>query len=220
MAVFVAVHGAAPGVGKSTLCARLVQRFAADGRTVDHIREEEIRTRPAYAAVAAEFATDGVVRPQTLLAATARYVEESTADVVVTDALFPYLPSLRAWGHPPERIARFLDELAAIVTPVVLYLDDDPQTALLRAVAREADPGWLAWYLRKLGVPDLAAAAAYLRTERDLTLRLLADWDLHLLPPGDDLLDRAHAAVTRRVAPASRLTARPPAAGPAGTGAG
>jgi thymidylate kinase len=218
MTVFVAVDGVAPGVGKSTLCAGLVRGLAADGWSVDHFREEEILTRPAYAAVADEFRSAGVVRPQTLLAATRRFVGESTADVVVVDALFPYLPSLRAWGHSPAQLTRFLADLARIVTPVVLYLDDDPRPALERAIAREADPAWFTWYAAKLGAADLADAAAYLRTERGIVLRLLADWDLHVLPPGADRLDRAGTVLKGRLPAAapdgparrgSRCSARP-----------
>jgi Mrp family chromosome partitioning ATPase len=141
--VFVAVVGAAPGVGKSTLCAGLTRALTDRGLSVDHFREEEILSRPAYAAVAAEFRANGVVRSDQLLAATVGYVGSATADVVIADALFPYLPSLRAWGHTPEQIAGFLDDLADIVRPVVLYLDGDPLVLLPRAAARETDPDWL-----------------------------------------------------------------------------
>jgi hypothetical protein len=107
--VFIAVLGAAPGVGKSTLCSGLAA--ALPGR-VDHFREEEILTRPAYAEVAAEFRAGGEVRPSTLLAATSAFVGRCDGDFVVTDALFPYLPSLRAWGHSPAALASFLAALA------------------------------------------------------------------------------------------------------------
>jgi hypothetical protein len=194
--VFVAVWGAAPGVGKSTLCAGLSQVLHDRGLSVDHVREEEILSRPAYAKVAAEFRASGVVRRETLLAATEQYVASVTADVAITDALFPYLPSLRAWGHTAEQITGFLDDVAEIVQPVVLYLDGDPLDMLSRAAAREPDPGWLSWYLGKLaaapgsGVHDLASAAEYLRAERELDLGLLSRWELYVLPPAEpeDLL--------------------------------
>ena len=186
--VFVAVVGATPGVGKSTLCVRLAAALEERGLAVDHFREEEILTRPAYRCVAAEFSSSGVVPPEVLIEATAAYVAGTTADVVIADALFPYLPSLRVWGHKPEQISGFLAELHQVIRPVLLYLDGDPLTALPRAAARDSDPNWLAWYLDKLavapgsGVRDLPTAAAYLRAERDLSLRLLAGWDLHVLP--------------------------------------
>ena len=186
MTVFVAVLGAAPGVGKSTLCGGLAA--ALPGLRVDHFREEEILTRPAFAEVAAEFRTGGPVRLETLLAATAAYVAGSAAvDVVIADALFPYLPSLRAWGYPLPVIERFVAALSAVVSPVVLYLDGDPALALDRAVAREG-PDWADWLVSKLaaypdsGVHDLTTAAAHLARERDLTALLLADWDVHVLP--------------------------------------
>jgi hypothetical protein len=136
------------------------------------------------------------------------YVATATVDVAVTDALFPYLPSLRAWGHLPEQIIGFLVELARIVRPVVLYVDGDPLSALPRAAAREQDTGWLDWYVGKLaavagsGVHSLPTAAAYLRVERDLTLQLLEDWDLHVLPAGppEELLSTAQAVITSALA--------------------
>jgi hypothetical protein len=202
MTLFVAVLGATPGIGKSTLCAGL-----AAALPVDHFREEEILTRPAYAQVAAEFRARGEVRTSTLLAATAAFVRSSSAAVVVADALFPYVPSLRAWGHSPASIAAFLEASASIVRPIVLYLDGDPLVALPRAVAREG-PEWLDWYVGKLaavpgsGVHDLPSAAAYLAAERGLTLRLLASWDVHVLPPGspEDLLRTATKIVEAALA--------------------
>jgi hypothetical protein len=207
------VLGAAPGVGKSTLCAGLAASFP--GLRVDHFREEEILSRPSFAEVATEFRGGGPVRLETLLAATASFVTASTsADVVIADSLFPYVPSLRAWGHPTSVIAAFLESLSPVVSPVVLYLDGDPAVTLPRAATREA-PGWLDWFVAKLAaypgsaVHDLPTAVAYLRDERDLTLRLLADWDVHVIPDGapDAVLSAALSAI---LPPGSR----PPAPSP------
>ncbi|WP_350309784.1 hypothetical protein [Streptomyces yunnanensis] len=69
----------------------------------------------------------------------------------------------------------------------VVYVHDDPATALRRAVEREGD-AWEDWYVRKLAgspgtraVRDLASAAAHLRYEADLTRRLLARTPWHVL---------------------------------------
>lgn len=210
MTVFVAVLGAAPGVGKSTLCTALAASFP--GLRVDHFREEEILTRPAFASVAAEFRTGEPVRLETLLQATRAFVATTTADVVIADALFPDLPSLRAWGYPIGTIAEFLAALRAVVPPVVLYLDADPAVTLPRAVARER-AGWADWFVGKLagrGVHDLAGAAAYLVRERELTLRLLADWDVHVLAEGGpDAVRAAALSVLRSPRPARRDAGRP-----------
>jgi thymidylate kinase len=199
------VLGTAPGIGKSTLCAALARWLPARGRSVDHFREEEILTRREFAAVATEFRAGGPVRLETLLAAVADFVSSAEADVVIADSLVPFVPSLRAWGYPEETIARFLDDLAAVLTPVVLYLDGDPLTALPRAAARE-DPSWLHWFLDKLAhypgsaVHDLPSAAAYLSRERDLILRLLAaqPWDVLVIDEGnpDTVFRTAQNALT------------------------
>jgi hypothetical protein len=62
----------------------------------------------------------------------------------------------------------------------VVFLRDNPEVALRRAVEREG-PQWADWYVDKFrrspgtsSVSDLASAADHLRWESELTLRLLA----------------------------------------------
>ncbi|WP_405840032.1 ATP-binding protein [Streptomyces platensis] len=197
----IAVVGNSPGVGKSTLCRALADWLRSTSATVDHFEEADILTRPAFRAVAEEFA-DGAhsVRPETLVAATRAYVTESRAagtDVLVTDALLPFIPSLVAWGHDEPTITGVLRELATAVDPArvtVVHLHDDPATALRRAVDREG-PAWETWYIAKLAaspgtrsVHDLPSAAAHLHHEATLTRRLLAATPWNVLPV--DLTDR------------------------------
>jgi thymidylate kinase len=205
--MFVAVAGAAPGVGKSTLATALAGWLSAQGLAVDHFREEEILSRPEFAAVAAEFRAGGGVALATLRAAVAGYVTSIRAartDVVVADALLPFVPSLLAWGHSEAAIADFLADLAGVlepVTPILLFLDGDPQTALPRAAAREGGPEWLDWFLAKLGVPDVPAAAAVLTRQRDVTLRVVP-WPVHVIETDtrtpDDVLRAARAVFGTR----------------------
>jgi thymidylate kinase len=192
VAVLVAVVGASPGIGKSTLCTALAGWLSGAGLRVDHFREEEILTRAAFTAVAAEFTSTGVVQLPTLLDAVADFVssiEASGDDVVIADSLIPFMPSLLAWGHDEETIAGFLGDLSGLlapVTPIVVYVDGDPVAALARAAERE-EPGWLDWFVGKLAgyqvtpaVHDVDTAAAYLTREGALTLRVVRrqPWDL------------------------------------------
>jgi hypothetical protein len=105
MTVLVSVWGAAPGFGKSTLCAGLSPSLSGAGPRVDHFREEEILSRSEFAAVAQEFGATGAVTLGTLVAATARFVESVRArdDVVIADALVPFVPTLLAMGHDEAR---------------------------------------------------------------------------------------------------------------------
>lgn len=199
MTRLVAVAGAAPGAGKSTLAAGLSDWMSACGLQVDHFREEDVLTRRVFAPLAREFSETGQVQLQTLLDTTTAYLTESYAhgtEVAVTDALVPFVPSLMGWGYSEEAIDCFLPQLARRIdaaNPIIIYLDDDPAVAVPRAVARE-DPGWLNWLLDKLGhypvepvIRDLETACAYLRQERDVTLRLLADlpWQVIMLSQSD-----------------------------------
>jgi hypothetical protein len=183
----IAVVGSSPGVGKSTLCGALARWITASGAVVDHFKEADILSRAAFGAVAKEFAGGaGRVRPQTLVGAIRSYVDQARADgvdVLVTDALIPFIPSLVAWGHDEISIAQVVQDLEEAVQPTritVVFLRDNPEVALRRAVEREG-PQWADWYVDKFrrspgtsSVSDLASAADHLRWESELTLRLLA----------------------------------------------
>lgn len=182
MTILVSVWGVAPGAGKSTLCDGLCAALAEAGLRVDHFREAEILTRPEFDEVAEEFRGTGAVELRTLLKAAARFADAIRAaadDVVVADALVPFVPTLLAMRHDERAIAAFTGELARILSDlgaVLIYLDGSAETALARAAEREG-PQWLDAYVGKLAryevlppVRDLASAAAYLRRERAATL--------------------------------------------------
>lgn len=203
----ISVIGSSPGVGKTTVCRAVAEWLADTGASVDHFEEADVLTRPAFRRVADEFADGaGAVRPETLVACTRAYVAESLRagrDHLVTDALLPFIPSLVAWGHNEDAIAHVVGELTRAVEPfqvTVVYVHDDPETALRRAIEREGD-AWGDWYIRKLAgspgtraVHDLAATAAHLRHESDLTCRLLAQSPWRLLTVDVSTLSAQEAA--------------------------
>jgi hypothetical protein len=213
----ITVWGASPGIGKSTLSARLVDCLAATGLRVDHFREEEILTRPEFAEVAREFGDAGTVGLATLGEATDRFVRTMLAgpyDIVVADALVPYVPTLLALGHGDEVIDTFLCEITAVlapVCPVMVFLDGVAEVGLARAAEREG-PGWLDWYVGKLAgygvsppVSGPESAADYLRRERRVTLDAVArhGWSLVLVERSDELTpDQVLAVVEQRLATA------------------
>lgn len=98
--------------------------------------------------MAEEFADGaGSVRPRTLVDALRRYVEQARrdgVDVLVTDAMIPFVPSLVAWGHDEAAIAAVIEEVAEAVAPTevtVAHLRGDPAIALRRAIDREVRSG-------------------------------------------------------------------------------
>jgi hypothetical protein len=112
---------------------------------VDHFREEEILTRPEFAAVAEKFGATGAVGPGTSVAATERFVESVLAhgdDVAIADALVPFVPTL-----------------PAPVRPVVVFLDGDAGAALSRAGEREG-PEWLDQHVGKLAAYEVRPPVA------------------------------------------------------------
>ncbi|HEY9290245.1 MAG TPA: hypothetical protein VIP98_03095 [Microlunatus sp.] len=192
MTIIVAVIGG-PGSGKSTLCTALARHYIAAGQDVDHFEEQEILTRPDFSKVASEFANGaGSVAPQTLIAAFAQYVDRSLAndiDLVITDALIPFIPSLLVWGHSETQIEQVIAELekvSATATVIVILLVGDPALTLPRAIDREGE-GWFESYVHKLSrwpgashVVDLSTAIDQLRHEADLSRRLVSrsTWEL------------------------------------------
>ena len=200
MTVLISVWGAAPGVGKSTLCGGLARRLADAGLRVDHFREEEVLTRPQFAAVAEAFRTTGAVGPETLIAATGEFVASVLAsgdDVVIADALVPFVPTLLAMGHDEAAIDAFLTDLTEVLSPlspVMVFLDGNAGAALSRAAGREE--GWLDQYVGKLArygvtppVTDVASAVRYLARERAVTLAAVArhGWHLAVIERADEL---------------------------------
>jgi len=216
----VAVVGAAPGIGKSQLCASLVDWLTEEGLAVDHFAEEHVLSRPGFAAVASEFAATGRVSSTVLVDTTARYLADAAAAgiaVVVMDSLIPFVPSLLAFGHPEHDIAAIVDDLAtriAAIPTVTVFLDGDAATALPRAAAREG-PHWLAWYTDKLtryGLladpePDLTAVCRYLAHERATTLQTLRrqPWNLVIIEHADTS-PHEHVFHTARQAIAAFIT--------------
>ena len=139
MAQLIAVFGASPGIGKTTLTRRLAAD-APPGARVERFDEEDILSRPEFATVAAQLSATGEVDLDALLDASARFVTSAqNYDLVVTDTLFPFVPSLLAWGHDEATIRSFLAQLDAILRPlhpIVVYLDGEPADALPRAASR------------------------------------------------------------------------------------
>jgi thymidylate kinase len=211
--MLVAVWGVAPGVGKSTLCSGLAGWLAYAGLSVDHFAEEEILTRPEFSEVAEYFEATSRVDPAMLLAAASQFARSVLAegfDVVVADALMPFVPSLLAIGFSDEAVCAFaadLTELLAPMRPLLVFLDGDTKTALARAAARE-EPAWLDWYTGKLAgygltpkTGGLTAAVTYLERERAVTLSAArhAGWPVITidrstdLPPAEILRNAQHA---------------------------
>ncbi|WP_345472784.1 hypothetical protein [Actinoallomurus oryzae] len=201
MTVLITVWGASPGVGKSTLCGGLSRWLADAGLRVDHFREEEVLTRPQFAAVAEAFKATGAVDVETLIASTAKFVDSVLAsgdDVVIADALVPFVPTLLAMGHGEETIDAFmadLTEVLAPVCPVMVFLDGNAEVALFRAARRDGEQ-WLDWYVRKLAryevsprVTDVPSAVRYLLRERAVTLGAVGrkDWGLVVIERADEL---------------------------------
>ncbi|WP_293999376.1 hypothetical protein [Streptomyces sp.] len=151
--------------------------------------------------MAEEFRATGTVAPGTLIAATSKFVDAGVAsgdDVVIADALMPFVPTLLAMGHGEESIDAFMADLTSVlarVRPVMVFLDGNAETALSRAATREGEQ-WLDRYVGKLAdcqvsppVADVASAVRYLLRERAVTLGAVRrrDWGLVVIERADEL---------------------------------
>ena len=155
MPTLVLVTGASPGLGKSSLAEALVVTLRTDGRPARLFSEGDIMSERAFSAVMDELRSTGEVRLDSLLAAADAYLtsaQQQSDDVLVLDALFPYLPSLFAWGHTDDAIAAFFDRLATVFggfDVIELHLVGDVRAALARAAEREGGD-WLDRHLAKV----------------------------------------------------------------------
>jgi hypothetical protein len=122
--------------------------------------------------VAEEFKATSRVQLQTLIAATASFVDAVVAsgdDVVIADALMPVVPTLLAMGHGEEAIDAFmtgLTEVLARARPAMVVLAGTAQSSLSRAATGKGEQ-WLDWYVGKLAgyevsppVADVASAVS------------------------------------------------------------
>lgn len=192
----VAVDAVAPGAGKSSIAGVLAEELA-HRHTVVLFEEAEILTEACFAEVANEFRTVGRVVSETLLRCTRRYLAGlEGVDIVVLDALLPFIGSLMGWGADLRRVSKFVDSLAETLeslgcVTVFVYLDGEPSAALDRAIAREADPRWLDWLIATLrdadGPPvlDRPSLERFLERRRESATRLLSKpgrpWTLRVI---------------------------------------
>lgn len=192
----VMITGAVPGLGKSSLCRQLTESLGADGHVVDRFDEDDILTCAAFHEVVARFQAYGRVATNVLVRGAVDYLGEVSArhaEIVVQDMLFPYLPSLLAWGYSDDDIAAFLRDLASALSGADLlevHLEGDVRQAIERASLREGE-GWLEGLVAKVDcyadsgrVTDTASLAAYLDAAQARTRRLLtgAPWPVLTLP--------------------------------------
>lgn len=219
MTLLLAVAGVAPAVGKSTLARGLRDWLRGSGLDVDHVEDDELLTRPGLAPIAREIAVRESVTIETLVSTLGDFLSSSDDDVVVMDALFPFVALLSEWGYGEHRIAGFCAEVAArlaSVPVVVVYLDAHAGIALRRAADREP-AGWLDWYVEGLArtktsptSTEFEAAVDRLERERTLTLRLVEEqgWELVVIAKVDKLSVEAVLDQTRRALDQRRLIAR------------
>lgn len=104
----VAIDAVAPGSGKSTVAGALVAELA-QRHTMLMFKEADILTDRSFVGVAREFHASGRVAPETLLRCTRRYLAAlDGVEIVVLDALLPFIGSLLGWGADESEVKRFV----------------------------------------------------------------------------------------------------------------
>lgn len=192
------VTGSAPGLGKTSLAHWLVSHLENESRNVGLFEEADILDRSEFADLISIWCRNEVPNLDVVLDAASAYLDTcraSTAQVLVQDALFPFLASLLAWGYPDDRIMEFCGELAERASDfelVQVHLSDDPSVSIPRAAAREG-PGWLETMVARASawpagasVKDLNSLAAYFRANDQRAHRILRSAPWRVLFVGAD----------------------------------
>jgi thymidylate kinase len=194
------VTGAGPGLGKSTLSQAITKHLETAGLSVQAFREMEIENHPAFVQVMKEFITSGEASRTTLLEAADSYLKgvDGTAQVIVLDALFAYLPSLLAWGDTDVEILDFFDQMAGLLTNfkvIEIHLTGDVKAGLKRAAKREGGD-WLAEHITKVsgyrGAPKISTledAVDYLNALalRSISLLTTTPWAVAFVNADDGM---------------------------------
>lgn len=206
--VVVMVTGGAPGVGKSVASRRVAAEFENAGRRVERFDEADILTRPEFEELIGIWRTRTRPSLEVILDASRSYIEScraSPADTFVQDALFPFLPSLFAWGYSDHDVSDFLGRLSELcdgVALVQIHLSGDPRVSIPRAAAREV-PAWLDETIQRVatfadasGVVDLPSLSDYFEKADRRTRQLLraAPWPVVVIDA-----DLNEAIVTREI---------------------
>lgn len=218
------VLGSCPGIGKTTLAEALVANLRTEGLAVAWFPEEAVLEHPAFATVADTFRKTGGVVPGELLAASevfARSWSTCEDDVLIIDALFPFVTSLLASGYSERETDAFVRSLWDIVRPaqpLTIYVDGDARVALRRAHEGRGEAWMSDWTARvrrwNIDPPlrDVAAIARHFERERAFTLRLLEDlgWTYTRIDAAsetpDAMRDRALGVIHAALATADRAT--------------
>jgi hypothetical protein len=181
------VTGAIPGLGKTSLSRHVAATLRAT-HSVELFEEERIFQRAEFEDVVLRYRDGRKVALAVLRAAVRQYastcVRSGTA-VFVQDMLFPFLPSLLAWGYTDAEIRGFFTDLAdscADLELMQVHLDGPSATALARAGRREG-PEWTSSLAAKVAryadvqveVPDFAALVAYFDEAASRSRSLLKD---------------------------------------------
>jgi hypothetical protein len=209
--------GVAPGIGKSTLATGLATALSP----VDLFGEEQVFTRPAFAAVAQRFRTRTFPTPDVFLPAYAATFADlrATSAWGVLDWNCASMASDLPWAlDSPTALRSFIDDvgrLAADLAPVAFFLEGDVLTATQRAVA-ERGPSFLAQWGAVVGEESIEAIAAHhrsLRPMHDADVRLLAEagFAVHVLDatrPAPAVLSDALALLRWPSRPSRRCPSR------------
>jgi adenylate kinase family enzyme len=186
--------GSSPGAGKSTLSEFLYQQLTCHAIPTQWIYEDDVLHLPAFAQFIQDFQSGHPNAIDSLLAATATFVDDAIAHgtVPITDSIFPCINWFFAANSPRERIAELssrLDQLLSPLQPLIIYLDSDIETAFKRAVAQRG-AAWLdsgianmnTWtYHQDRPVYDIQGVIAYWTQAHQLTRQLLDRWSCDML---------------------------------------
>jgi len=184
--LLILVTGTAPGVGKSETSRRIASLLRAGGAPVEHFDEADVLVRPEFADLIAVWARGERPGAELVLDAATRYLAQcarAPQRAFVQDALFPFLPSLFAWGYTDGDITAFLTELGRRCSSFDvrhIHLVGDPAATIPRAATREGSE-WLAGFIARVGrfadgsgVVDAPSLATYFEANDDRARRLLA----------------------------------------------
>lgn len=188
-------YGSSPGTGKSTLSSFLFDQLALHEIPVLWVYEDDVLHLPEFAEFVADIQSGNPQMMDSLLQATRTFVQRclNSNVVAITDSIFPCTSWLISTDlYSQEDLVQFtieLEQILALLHPLVIYLDADPRIALQRAIQQRG----AAWFQglraalnsykvnREKSLQTLDDVVGYFETQGKISLDMLQRWSSELL---------------------------------------
>jgi adenylate kinase family enzyme len=205
--------GSSVGSGKSTLASFVFTQLRLNGISARRIHEDDVLYLDVFAPFIQRIPEVGFDLNELLLVSK-HLVEQcaASAEIYITDSIFPYFYWLFPAGYSRDTIQQFSRDLYDILeklNPLLIYLDSDVDLALKRAVS-ERGRQWLEDFIpymntwtryRDQPVYDIEGVIHHYIEQNKFSLELLSKWpcDKLIITTTSSSIEESKATILKRL---------------------